>query len=348
MATASIIERSDLGLLYAALDARGYRVVGPALREGTIGYDELDSFDDLPVGYTDDQDGGTYRLVGGGGDRLFGYVVGPHSPKKFLHPPRTTLWEAARNGNGDGFRVTVPDGDGPVALFGIRPCELAAIAVQDRVFLGDEHRDATYQRHRDGSFLVAVNCLIPGGTCFCTSMDTGPAAREGYDLALTELYGEGSHRFLVEVGTGTGADVLADLPSRPATEDEVAAASQAVRDAAGQMGRTMDTAAVKDLLQRNLEHPRWDEVAGRCLACGNCTMACPTCFCTTVSDEIDLDGAAARRVRRWDSCFGEEFSYIHGGAHRPTVMSRYRPQPTHPELPNWSHHEASLCVIHWR
>ena len=344
MVTPSILERSDLGLLHGVLVRRGLRVIGPALREGTIVYDELASLDDLPAGYTDEQAGGSYRVTKGEGDRLFGYVVGPYSPKGYLHPSKVTLWEAARNGNGNGFRLAEPEAPGPVALFGVRPCELAAIAVQDRVFLGGEHHDAPYDRRRDGAFLVAVNCVTPGGTCFCTSMGTGPEAREGYDLALTEMYGDDAHRFLVEAGTEAGAEVLAELPTRPASDDEIASARGLLAEAAQHMGRTMDTTEIKDLLQRNLEHPQWDEVARRCLTCGNCTMVCPTCFCTTVTDEIDLDGAAARRVRRWDSCFSEEFSYIHGGAHRTSVTSRYRQWMTHKLASWWDQFGSSGCV----
>jgi sulfhydrogenase subunit beta (sulfur reductase) len=110
-----------------------------------------------------------------------------------------------------------------------------------------------------------------------------------------------------------------------------------------QMQRAMVPNAA-ELLGRNLEHPRWDAVAERCLSCANCTMVCPTCFCSTVEDTTDLTGDHVERWRRWDSCFTIDFSYIHGGAIRRETRSRYRQWMTH-KLSSW--HEqfgSSGCV----
>jgi sulfhydrogenase subunit beta (sulfur reductase) len=100
------------------------------------------------------------------------------------------------------------------------------------------------------------------------------------------------------------------------------------------MGRTLDTADIKALLYRNYEHPRWDNAAARCLTCGNCTMVCPTCFCTTVEDVTDLKGEHAERWQKWDSCFTMDFSYIHGGIIRSSPKARYRQWMTH-KLATW-------------
>jgi ferredoxin len=209
--------------------------------------------------------------------------------------------------------------------------------------MGGRYGDRDYAARRDGAFLVAVNCFEPGGTCFCTSMGTGPRADAGYDLALTEIL-EGSHRLLVEVGSERGAEILADLPSRPADEADVGAAARAVDGAAQKMGRQMESADLRDLLARNLEHPRWNEVAERCLTCANCTMVCPTCFCTTVEDHTDLSGDNAERWRTWDSCFAQDHSYIHGGSVRPSGRSRYRQWMTH-KLGTWhDQFGSSGCV----
>jgi Fe-S-cluster-containing hydrogenase component 2 len=100
------------------------------------------------------------------------------------------------------------------------------------------------------------------------------------------------------------------------------------------MGRSMDTTDIKELLYRNYDHPRWRNVASRCLTCANCTMVCPTCFCTTVEDVTDLTGNQAERWRKWDSCFTVDFSYIHGGSVRASPESRYRQWMTH-KLATW-------------
>ena len=83
----AILSINALQALVEALKGRGYRVVGPTVRDQAIVYDDIASLADLPKGWTDEQDGGRYRLVERGDDALFGYVVGPHSWKKFLHPP---------------------------------------------------------------------------------------------------------------------------------------------------------------------------------------------------------------------------------------------------------------------
>ncbi len=315
------------------LRRRGYRVVGPTIRDQAIVYDDLASIDDLPRGWTDEQDGGRYRLARRDDDALFGYAVGPHSWKKFLHPPVLRLWRAEREGN-DVRVVPEPVPDERLAFIGVRSCELHAIAIQDRVFLGGAHVDPHYRARREGVFIVAVNCAVAGGTCFCASMNTGPKAEAGFDLALTETVVEGERVFLVETGSDQGGAVLAELPQREATAADAAEAEAVVARTAASMGRAMRADDVHELLLRNLEHPRWDDVAERCLTCGNCTMVCPTCFCTSVEESSDLTGAETSRSRRWDSCFTMDFSYIHGGSVRASARSRYRQWMTH-KLATW-------------
>jgi ferredoxin len=325
--TTAVLAADSLDALLAALHARGFRVIGPTLADGAVVYDEVESAADLPAGWTDAQDAASYRLERRTDGALFGFAVGPHSWKQFLFPPRVRLWQAQRR-NG-GFELEEDEHDErPLALIGVRPCELHAIAIQDRVFLGGAYEDADYAGRRRDLFVVAVNCFEPGGTCFCVSMGTGPKAEQGYDLALTEIL-EGEHRFLVEVGSTRGEDVLAALPTRAATEADLAAADDAVAGAAERMGRSLDAADLRGLLARTLEHPRWDDVAARCLACTNCTLVCPTCFCSSVADVTDLAGERAERVRTWDSCFSLDHSYIHGGSIRPSGRSRYRQWLTH-------------------
>jgi sulfhydrogenase subunit beta (sulfur reductase) len=327
------LERDDLQGLLDVLKGWGYQLVAPTVREGAVVLDEVTSVDDLPVGWTDEQDGGTYRLKRRRDSALFGYTVGPHSWKKLLSLPRVQLWSARQSGR--GFKVATNSSDAPkYAFIGARSCELHAIAIQDRVFLGGPYADPVYKARRDNVFVVAVNCGQAGGTCFCVSMETGPKASFGFDLALTEVLEGAEHYFAVEVGTERGAEVLGQVAHKGATAAEKAAAEKVVARAAAQMGREMDTTDIKGLLYRNYEHARWDDVAARCLTCGNCTLVCPTCFCTTVEDVTDLKGEQAERWRRWDSCFTMDFSYIHGGSIRGSTKARYRQWMTH-KLATW-------------
>ncbi len=342
-ATRRILTSEGLDGLLAALKRRGYRTVGPTVRDQAIVYDDIGSIADLPGGWTDEQDGGHYRLVRRGDAALFGYAVGPHSWKKFLHPPTLRLWRAARDGDAVQVVAEAPP-EQPFAFIGVRGCELRAIEIQDRVLLAGQHADTPYRERRRGAFIVAVNCAKAGGTCFCTSMNAGPKAAAGFDLALTELADRPGGVFVVEIGSEAGRLMLADLPQRAATEGEIAAAEGVVERTAAAMGRVMRSDDVRELLLRNLDHPRWDAVAERCLTCGNCTMVCPTCFCTSVEESSDLAGGETGRSRRWDSCFTMDFSYIHGGAVRASARSRYRQWMTH-KLATWfDQFGSSGCV----
>ncbi len=338
-----IIEWQHLQALLDALVRRGYKVIGPKPGEGAIIYDELDSVSDLPIGLTDEQDGGVYRVAQRHDKALFGYTVGPHSWKKFLLPAVVRLWRAKRDGN--GFSIVDENETAPkYAFLGVRACDVHAITIQDKIFLGGQHVDTHYQSRREGVFILVVNCGKAGGTCFCASMNTGPKATSGFDLAMTEIIQGESHYFVVETGTELGAAVLGEIPHRDATGKETNAADLVTENTARHMGRVMDTADVKDLLYNNYEHPRWDKVAERCLTCANCTMVCPTCFCTTVEDVTDLTGEHAERWRKLDSCFTMDFSYIHGGSVRSSTKSRYRQWMTH-KLATWiDQFGASGCV----
>jgi len=328
------IDREGLDQLLGALAGRGYEVIGPTVREGAIVYEEISGSGDLPCGWTDEQDGGTYRLRRREDEALFGYAVGPQSWKRFLHPPELTLWRARRGADGE-LEVSEEAAEAPrYAFVGVRSCELHAIAIQDRVLNDGEFPDPFYRARREGAFIVAVNCTVAGGTCFCVSMETGPKVESGHDVALTEVIEGERHYFVCEAGSERGAELLAELPSAAAGPEALAAAAAGVARAAAEQGREMDTDGIKELLYDNYEHPRWEQVADRCLTCGNCTMVCPTCFCTTVEDTGDLAGATAERTRQWDSCFTMDFSYVHGGSVRSSAKSRYRQWMTH-KLATW-------------
>jgi ferredoxin len=264
---------------------------------------------------------------------VFGFAHGADSWKKLLHPAHIRLWSAQRTG--DGFTVqTEKDPAEPLALIGVRGCDLRAIAIQDRVFLEGEHIDGVYQARRHGAFIVAVDCGEPGGTCFCASMGTGPAAGPGFDLALTELGAAGgAHRFVVRVGSERGRGVIERLELPEARDDDRSAATEVTDIARTRMGRTMPAGA-RELLLAKRDSKNWQAVAERCLTCGNCTMVCPTCFCTTVEDTSDLTGDNAERWRLWDSCFTFDFSYVVGATVRESAGARYRHWITH-KLASW-------------
>jgi sulfhydrogenase subunit beta (sulfur reductase) len=332
-----VIDWDGMVVLFSTLHDAGFRVVGPTVRNGAIVLDELASPDDLPVGVRDVQESGTYRLDDRQDGAAFGHTVGPQSWRRFLTPPRELLWSATRSGGTLSFDAATSErnsgGEDRYAFVGVRACDLRAIAIEDLVFSKGADPDPRYASRRASAFIIAVNCAEPGGTCFCTSMGTGPRAGDGFDLCLTEIV-RGHHRFVVDTGSESGAELIASVPHRPAEPADTEEAESLVQEATTRMGRRLEADGLRDLLAATLEHPRWDDVAERCLSCANCTLVCPTCFCSTVEDATDLTGDRTERWRRWDSCFTAEFSYLHGGSVRSSTRARYRQWLTH-KLGTW-------------
>ncbi|HSV28310.1 MAG TPA: 4Fe-4S dicluster domain-containing protein [Candidatus Omnitrophota bacterium] len=340
--TTVVLDAGGLDGLIKALKSKGFRIVGPRISDDAVIYDDIDSTADLPAGWGDEQKGGHYRLKKRADKALFGYTAAAQSWKRFLFPPKQKLFAATRTAS--GFKIQPPDKDPPpLAILGARACELAAMRIQGRVFGDKDYAEPGYQARMAGAFVIAVECGQAGGTCFCTSMGTGPEITKGYDIKLVELIDKARHVFVAEAGSGLGADFLAGLKAPKAKDTDIAAAQAKVAKAAQSMGRVMETRTAARLKELP-EHARWDEVAARCMTCGNCTMVCPTCFCSTVEDVTDLKGDHAERWRKWDSCFSVDFSYIHGGSVRTEARSRYRQWITH-KLSTWHDQFGSFgCV----
>ncbi len=341
--SAVVIDGKDLQQLFTALKSQGYNLKGPVVRDSAIVLDEITSADELPVGWHDDQDAGRYRLTHGKDKACFDYNLGLQSWKKFLFPPTRKLWEARR----DGRQFTVHPHDEVIekqAFIGVRACEIKAMEVQDKVLTTGEHKDPFYRQRRENLFIVAVNCTRAGGTCFCASMKTGPRVESGFDLALTEITESKRHYYVAESGSEKGAEVLKEITTTEAGQPEIDRASKAVDKAAASMGRKLEMKGLKEDLDKNFDHPHWDEIADRCLTCGNCTMVCPTCFCMNVEDSTSLVGDRAERSRKMDTCFTVDFSYIHGGSIRSSESARYRQWLMH-KLSYWQDQFGSFgCV----
>ena len=325
----ALLPTSSLQRLIDLLQAKGHRVVGPTVRDGAVLWDTIRQVSDLPFGWRDEQAPGRYRLEQTGTTRIFGVVHGPQSVKPLTFAPREPLLQIERTKNGLSARPMLPQQE-KVAILGARACDLAGLAIQDRIFLEDAYRDPYYQARREGLFLVAVNCTRALATCFCASTETGPRAVSGFDLALTEL----DEVFLVEAGSAAGQEMVSALSLKPAAATQVHEAEQQIEACARSQTRRLDRALLPQALYDAHEHPRWDNVAARCLACGNCTMVCPTCFCHTVEETPDLTHTESEHTRLWDSCFTQDHGYIHGKNIRPTIKDRYRMWLTH-KLASW-------------
>lgn len=399
------IAPSQLQTLIDILRSENYRVLAPTLDQHAIVYDEITSIGQLPKGYCDSQAPALYQLTqtrsAPENQKLFHFNLGPHSPKQFLFPPNSILpgpekagpekahTEKAHTEKAHADQTTDGAGDPPpvqpMAILGLRACELAAIAIQDRVLMSPPFVDSQYALRRKSLFIVAVQCTTAASTCFCPSMNTGPelpgpelpgpelpgpepgANSNPYDLALTELvpsnHGQFTHGFLIQAGSRRGLVILDQLPSEEPTPEILEAKKQTLEAVRKEIQRAMprgpavsgpsvsgpsnidgQSGDLRDALLARLNHPHWQNVADRCLSCANCTMVCPTCFCSSVDEVSDLLNETSIRQRRWDSCFNPDFSHTSGAPVRNTVRSRYRQWLTH-KLATWfDQFDTSGCV----
>lgn len=323
------LSRESFSILLEMLKNDGYQIHGPQVRDGAIVYDSLSTVDALPQGYQDSQQPGLYRLVKGDSPRLFHWANGPQALKPLLYPAREVLWQAKRDAEG-AMQFIIPETSIPrVAVIGVKACDLAALKLQDKHFLEGEYVDPGYQSRRAGLFLVAVNCSYAADTCFCVSTGDGPSADSGFDLVLTEL----DEGYLIASGSEKGALVLAALPLVSAQREQLEAATRQTETVEKMQTRQLEPIAVGQLNNQR-GHPQWQDIADRCLACGNCTMVCPTCFCHHQNDELVMQGDESQHLREWDSCFGESHGQIAGFQVRDSIKERYQQWMIH-KLDSW-------------
>lgn len=331
--TALRLEHASLKEVLDILKSRGYTIVGPKVRASAMVLDTLESLDELPLGWQDRQAPGDYTVSKLTGVGFFQHSCGPHSWKRYLYPPHMQLFKMVLDDRGirpeHTQRPTVA-----YAFLGMRACDLKALSILDRVLAEQTWPDPYYQAIRNSLFIIAVNCLKAGGTCFCAAMGAGPRADTGYDIVLSEICEPDRHGLIAEPGSRRGAELLSVVNCHPASPSEVAYIRRLSDETAATMRGMINLSNAASLFGAHFEHPHWLMLEQRCLACGNCTLVCPTCFCHAVSEAESLDGHEAERLRIWDSCFSRTFSYIHGGSIRRAVASRYRQWLCH-KLSTW-------------
>ncbi len=320
------LPRNQLQLLLDALRAAGYQCIGPRVSEGTVVYGPLSHMAELPQGTGDEQSPGNFRLRKSDSPRLFAWANGPQALKPLVFSPRETVWRVRRDAKGR-LKFAAETVQAPLtAVIGVRACDLAALKMLDQHYRGDAH----YRARRKALLLIAVNCTHPAQTCFCASTGDGPRADGGFDIAMDEL----EDGYVIYPGSAKGRAIADALPQIPASREQRHTGKQASKDAALRQTRSLPSRNLRDVLFSNLNHARWQEVAARCLSCGNCTSVCPTCFCHSQAESAHLDGGESEHYRQWDSCFTQGHSYIHGVTIRADTQSRYRQWLTH-KLGGW-------------
>jgi len=297
--------------------SRGYVVIGPTLCEGVVRLAELGGSQDLASGITDVQGPGSYATAGRS-PYIFSAVNGPDSPKKYFHPAEVELAKLSEDGHGIEV-VSTFRSDRKYAFVGLRPCDLRGVQIFDKTMLVPGFEDPVYSRLRRDSILVVANCTRAGGNCFCASMGTGPEANSGFDAAITEL----PTKLLIDV-PDKNMELFRGIELAPATDEDIQLGKKMIDAAREQMVNGIGRRNLAESMYAGAESPVWEEAAERCLACGNCTMVCPTCFCNTIQDRTDLRDGSVSRVRTWDSCLAKDFVYSAGGNPRQSRTARYR------------------------
>jgi ferredoxin len=229
-------------------------------------------------------------------------------PKKALLPQEETLFKFETNG---GFAAQPVFDIRPRVILGVHTCDLHAMKLIDAVFTAG-YPDAHYLKRRENAVIVGLECLTPCDEhAFCKSMGT-LSASDGYDVHLTDL----GDVYAVDVSTGAGEALLArHARTRDASPGDMARMNQVLSDKWPRFPYKLDFDAseLPSLMAVSYKSPLWDELGNKCLACGQCTIVCPTCYCFNVVDDVSMDGQSGERKRVWDSCQLDEFARVGTG-----------------------------------
>jgi sulfhydrogenase subunit beta (sulfur reductase) len=261
-----------------------------------------------------------FEPVQAAGDIAVQYVPTILPPKKYFLPPRETLLEF------DGHRQLQVEAQGdaaPLTVFGVHTCDIAGIQCLNMVF-SERPRDYNYLLRKRKITIIGLECNAYCDASASCALVGAHLPSGGYDLFFTDI---GEH-FLVHVNTQAGDDIVdAVKVLTPAAERHLDALAELREKKRGAFRNevAVDPRRIPALFERSLENPVWQDLEARCLACGNCTMVCPTCYCFDVRDEVRLDPATGRRFRVWESCQSEPFALVAGGENfRKSRASRQR------------------------
>jgi ferredoxin len=263
-----------------------YRVVGPVAKGSKFAFGDIEDPADLRLDYNT--------------------TILP--PKKYLQPQEERMMTFTRTGK--PVVETVVEAP-PTVILGVHTCDLHGMGVLDKAF-SEGYPDAHYLERRKNTLLVGIECLEPCDEhSFCKSMGTLTVS-DGYDLHLTDLGTD----YAVDVGTEAGEALLGQYAeAREAKEADMAQLNKmlSAKWPRFQYKLDFDVGELAPLMTQVYDSPVWDQLADICLACGQCTLVCPTCFCFNVYDEVDLSLQEGERRRRWDSCQLDEFARVAGG-----------------------------------
>jgi len=303
---AALLMKNDLKSWISSL-ADAYRIYGPKPRGNNFAFERIHSPDEIVLDYST--------------------TILPL--KKFLGPPS----EAILRFEESSFQPLPAHEDAQkTLLFGVHSCDASSFAVLDKVFI-NEYKDDRYAKRRENILTVVIACSEPGETCFCSSMGTGPSLEQGYDVLLTDL----DDRYLVESGSPKGDALIQMIPkAKTPRPEDFEQKKSSIENALKKFKRKVNTDRLPELFLKNLDHPMWTHIRDIDLACGQCVLVCPTCYCSDIRDTSELTSSTGERVREWDCCVLLEFAEVAmGGNFRRDRGARIR---------QFMGHNLSYCI----
>jgi sulfhydrogenase subunit beta (sulfur reductase) len=294
-----ILNKADINTLIDAVTDSGDIFHGPVRNESVIEFTSLKN----------------------GNDMVFDYTNTKLPFKRYFFPASEVLFSSTNAGNGSGI-VNTPDTNETSqknVFFGVRPCDAYSLALLDKVFLGDPHKDPYYLQKRENSLIISLACEQEGETCFCTAVNGSLVNEKGSDILCYRI----DDTLLFKSITPKGEEFLDSCahiftePDQAVLEAQKEFETRAVgKEKAFSLGQTETT-----LGSISPSDPFWEEVSRFCLTCGICTYLCPTCHCFGLHDENRQ--TYTDRIRVQDSCMYGAFS-MEASGHNPRAGKNLR------------------------
>ncbi|MEJ5301252.1 MAG: 4Fe-4S dicluster domain-containing protein [Thermodesulforhabdaceae bacterium] len=205
-------------------------------------------------------------------------------------------------------------------VFGARPCDVRGFVICDWVFLRGLYLDVYYKSRRENTLFATLVCQDADDACFCSSVGGGPGDMEGSDIRITST----SEGFVLEGLNDRAKEVISLCECDPPSEEQSRDAQRIQEEAKNRIIGSLDVSGSVEAVKGQFQNMGvWRDIAESCLSCGVCTYVCPTCYCFTITDEIQ--GLKGERLRSWDSCMFHQYTQEASGHNpRPTKLERYR------------------------
>ncbi len=315
----AFLSRNNFQSLIDYLVEQDYSVIAPTIKQDAIHYQPIHHIDEMVCSYHEQSSAGSYQLVKDQSGKYFNWSNGVSCLKPWFFKPHETLWQLNLNKTPPQYQAIIPK-EQKKAFIGVRACDLAALQLQDQHFLQDKYLHQQYHANRQQSIFIAVHCAAPSTNCFCTSTEDGPECSQGFDIVMTEL----ESGFILQ-GENTFSQKLIDhLPVETVSKQSWQEQDDILKRAKQKIQRAFNPEKVAKKLQQRLHDNIWQDIAEKCLACGNCTLVCPSCFCSKQGDEMPLAGNKVEHIQYWDSCFSEQHSYLGGIVIHQNIADRYK------------------------